>query len=125
MIADYISVFIIECKHVINCSRVTRVGLLITGTIPQRNIKFTKFLTFLLFSKSRRFILKSRVIRTSFLYISCLHKRSCKCFSNNVVLPCCGLSLKFKIKFFECLFRISIHKHSIASELMFKSDLSL
>ena len=50
---------------------------------------FVKLCTFLLFSKSRRFIQKSPVARTLFLHTSFLNWRPCKCFPNSVSMFCC------------------------------------
>ena len=89
MIADFISVFIIEVvnKHVINCSRSVSRNLcwfVNCGNYyaaKHQTFETSKLWTFLLFWKPRRFILESPVIRTCFLHTSCLKRRSCKCLS--------------------------------------------
>ena len=70
-------------------------------------------------------MLRSLISITSFLAALFLDKMLFICFSNSVVLPFGGLQFKLSIILLDQLFENSKHKHSIASDFIFKSNLNL
>ena len=97
---------------------VTRVDLFMGGTTPYRNIRFIKFCTFLLFSKSSTFTLKSPSKTICLTLVPFFAKRFLKQFSQVSISPFGALYIVLRIIFFHFLFKISMLRYSTTSQFM-------